>query len=159
SSLREPRAERLLAQLRGFRRFLGGGLGGGEFLFQQGFYAPFAGSAARAAEEGGFERIYRGVSCADRGFDVAPAPRHEDADQIVVRHPLYIGYKRRGVKIIFWIVGGGFLAGWVLWHASLTRVWRWLGARPISHFPGWNQVRERLELLARRERLPLPQLW
>ena len=63
------------------------------------------------------------------------------------------------MKLIFLAVFGVLLAAWALWQSSLPRLWKSLSARPVGHFPVWRQVRERLEELARQERIPAPGLW
>ncbi len=63
------------------------------------------------------------------------------------------------MKIILLCILFVCLAAWVLWHASLPRLWKWLGARPVKHFPVWRQVKERLAELSRQERVPEPSLW
>lgn len=63
------------------------------------------------------------------------------------------------MKIILLALVLVLIAAWILWYSSLKRLWAWLGARPVGHFPVWRQVNERLGELARRERLPVPQLY
>lgn len=63
------------------------------------------------------------------------------------------------MKIILLAAIVVLLAAWAIWRASLTRLWKWLGARPVGHFPVWRQVKERLTQLARQERVPEPHLW
>ncbi|MGZ3653270.1 MAG: hypothetical protein ACXVB9_14590 [Bdellovibrionota bacterium] len=64
------------------------------------------------------------------------------------------------MKFIFPGIFLTFLAAWWLWNSSLARLWRRLGARPAAHFPVWRRARERLELVAHRERLAtIPVLW
>lgn len=64
------------------------------------------------------------------------------------------------MKLIFPSLILTFLVLWALWHGSLARLLQRLGARPAAHFPVWRRVRERLEEIARRERLAVPpQLW
>jgi Zn-dependent protease with chaperone function len=63
------------------------------------------------------------------------------------------------MKLIFLALFLIVLAGWVLWNASMPRLWKWLGARPVGQFPVWRQVKERLDELARQERIPVPGLW
>jgi Zn-dependent protease with chaperone function len=97
----------------------------------------------------------------DAVSDLPAAYGHADADQIVVAHLKSIGYNCRGMKLIppFISIFLFLLAAWVAWNSSLPRLWKWLGARPAGQFPVWRQVRERLEEVARRERIATPRLW
>ncbi len=63
------------------------------------------------------------------------------------------------MKFIFLFIFLLLLLLWAVWHSSVTRLWKWLGARPVGQFPVWRQVKERLEQLAKRERIPVPALW
>jgi|GEM_PF-4573175 len=63
------------------------------------------------------------------------------------------------MKVILILLTLAAISAWVFWHSSVKRLWAWLGARPVGHFPVWRQVRARLEELAHRERLPIPQLY
>lgn len=63
------------------------------------------------------------------------------------------------MKIILCLLFLVLIAGWIAWNSSLKRLWAWMGARPVGHFPVWRQVNERLMELARRERAVAPQLY
>ena len=63
------------------------------------------------------------------------------------------------MKIILLLLAAAVLASWMLWHSSVKRLWAWLGARPVGHFPVWRQVKTRLDELAHRGRVPSPQLY
>jgi Zn-dependent protease with chaperone function len=64
------------------------------------------------------------------------------------------------MKLVFLGVFLTFLVLWALWNASLTRLWRRIGARSAVHFPVWRRLRERLFEIARRERFAVqPRLW
>lgn len=63
------------------------------------------------------------------------------------------------MKVILILLTLAAISAWVLWHSSVKRLWTWLGARPVGHFPVWRQVKTRMEELARRERQPNPQLY
>lgn len=63
------------------------------------------------------------------------------------------------MKLLFLALIIVVLSSWVLWHSSIRRLWRWMEAKPVGHFPVWRQVKERMEVLAKRERVPMPTLW
>lgn len=50
------------------------------------------------------------------------------------------------------------LVAYLRW-VSVTRVLRWMEARPVDKSPVWKNVSERLALVSKRHRVPTPQLW
>jgi len=64
------------------------------------------------------------------------------------------------MRVILFLLPFLFLfTAWVLWNSNVKRLWGWLGARAVGHYPVWRQVNARLFELSRRERLPCPQLF
>ena len=48
---------------------------------------------------------------------------------------------------------------WYLRFVAMGRLLRWLGATPLPAEPFWRSVGARVEQAARRQRMPVPQLW
>jgi hypothetical protein len=63
------------------------------------------------------------------------------------------------MKLILLALAALFLCAYIAWHSRLRQIFALLGARPAWQVPIWKQVKNRVSQLARRERLPDPELW